>query len=188
MPCLKLFVAGLSTGYGAFDVEHVATRAYGTTFGSNVNHNSGQRPQHQRTGSSRNTWGSKLASVRSKGANSNLGTRPRSIVSSEILKEGLRLQRPTMDEHSGVGNASSLRLPHQRQQSSHFDAAAGLDPRVGAVQEERGEIPGQAMTSMTSVVARDGKNSIGSDDSQQMIIRKDVTWAVEYSGPNTQPR
>ncbi|KAL8770789.1 MAG: hypothetical protein Q9209_003656 [Squamulea sp. 1 TL-2023] len=188
MPCLKLFVAGLNTGYGAFDVEYVASRAYGTSYGSNGNHNSGHYPQQKRTGSSRMNWGSRITSVKSKGADSNLDQRPKSTVSGAVLRDGAKPQRPTADDHTGVGNVSTLRHHPQRQQFSHFDAAVGLDPRVGAGQEEPGEGPGKGMTSTTSVVARDGKNSIGSDDSQQMIIRKDVTWAVEYSGPDSPAR
>lgn len=29
-PCLKPFVAGLNTGYGAYDTEHVATQTFGS--------------------------------------------------------------------------------------------------------------------------------------------------------------
>ncbi|KAI4241160.1 MAG: hypothetical protein L6R40_004696 [Gallowayella cf. fulva] len=66
MPCLKPFVAGLNTGYGAFDTEHIATRVYGSTYGSNGNHRSGNYSQQKRRGSSRIKWGSQVASGKSK--------------------------------------------------------------------------------------------------------------------------
>lgn len=68
---------------------------------------------------------------------------------------------------------------------SQKDTGVSLDPRVNAgqqVERRRGE--GKPPTYTTSAVAQDG-NSIGSDDSRQMIIRKDVTWAVEYSDPGS---
>ncbi|KAL8815166.1 MAG: hypothetical protein Q9223_005676 [Gallowayella weberi] len=184
MPCLKPFVAGLNTGYGAFDTEHVATTAYGSAYGSNRDHNSGIYSQQRRKNSSRTKRSSKLASGKSRGSNSHFDKGPNSIVGGAMLGEGYKPQRPTANDQSKIGVATSSRQHHVRQQPSQFDVVHGLDPRVNASQlEEGGGGEGKSGTYTSSAVAQDGNNSIGSDDSRQMIIRKDVTWAVEYSDP-----
>ncbi|KAL8799540.1 MAG: hypothetical protein Q9182_005815 [Xanthomendoza sp. 2 TL-2023] len=186
MPCLKPFVAGLNTGYGAFDTEHVATTAYGSSYGSNGNHNSGNYSQQRRKNSSRIKRGSKLASGKSRGDNSHFDKGPSSIVGGALSGDVFKPKRPPTHDQSGIGIATSSRQHHVRQQPSQFDVVNGLDPRVNASQlEDRGGGEGKAGTYTSSAVAQDGNNSIGSDDSRQMIIRKDVTWAVEYSDPKS---
>lgn len=60
-----------------------------------------------------------------------------------------------------------------------MDTELGPNPTVVGQDEQRRQ--GKGMN-YTEAVAQDG-NSIESNDSRQMIIRKDVTWAVEYSAP-----
>lgn len=183
MPCFKPFIAGLNTGYGAFDTEHVASRVYGSSYGSNGNHNNGNYPRQRRSNNSRIKWGSEKASGKSK-SELNFDKGPNSIVGG-AEGEGSRLQRRTdVDDRSGIGNATTS-IHNHHGQPSQTDKGVGLDPRVNTVQEEErvgGE--GKAITHMSSAVAQDG-NSMRSDDSRQMIIRKDVTWAVEYSDPSS---
>ena len=62
-----------------------------------------------------------------------------------------------------------------------MDAELGLNPEVAAQNNEAGGQANKA-SNHSEAVAQDG-NSIGSNDSQQMIIRKDISWAVEYSDP-----
>lgn len=144
-PCLKPFVAGLNTGYGAFDTEHVATQTYGI-YGSN-----GYASKKKRTPRSSQPPGKSVASLTDglKSLSGGINARKRMTV------DGRSGQVPTV--------AKSLKL--------------GLDPKMAGPDEERRE--GRA-TNQASVAAQDG-NSIGSNDSQQMIIRKDIAWKVEYS-------
>ncbi|KAI4106122.1 MAG: hypothetical protein LQ339_003119 [Xanthoria mediterranea] len=182
MPCLKPFVASLNTGYGAFDTEHVASRVYADTYGSSGIHNSGTHPQHRRRQNSRSTWGSKIASGKSK-PTSNVDNRPNSIV-GKAAGHPARPQGPAVDDGPEIGHATTSPHGHRRQRSQ-LDVALGLAPRVDAGQDGRRVGEGRPTpTHTSSAVAQDG-NSIGSDDSRQMIIRKDVTWAVEYSDPRS---
>ena len=148
IPCLKPFVAGLNTGYGAFDTEHVATRAYGSSYGSN---GYGPRKNH------RTKRSSNLPSHSAFDLHSGLDT---------FNGDDIRRKRATAEEGvvSPTGNKNM---------------EISRDPRVTGRDEELGE--GKA-TNHATAVAQDG-NSIGSNDSRQMIIRKDVAWAVEYSAP-----
>ncbi|KAL8828531.1 MAG: hypothetical protein Q9170_006561 [Blastenia crenularia] len=147
VPCLKPFVAGLNTGYGAFDTEHVATRAYGS-YGSN-----GYAPRRKRTKHS-----SHMPSQSAIDLDPELDDRG--------YKRGRQQPQITFD------NGAALARPEQVANSMG-------NVRVGGQDGEKGE--GKA-TNHAQVVAQDG-NSIGSNDSRQMIIRKDVAWAVEYSRP-----
>ncbi|KAI4273150.1 MAG: hypothetical protein L6R38_006414 [Xanthoria sp. 2 TBL-2021] len=184
IPCLKPFVASLNTSYGAFDTEHVATSVYGATYGSSGNNNSGSYPRQRRHRNSRSKWGSKIASGKST-PNTNVDNRPNSIVVGKAAGHISKPQRPKIDDESGIGTATTS-MHHHRRQLSPFDAALGLAPRVDAGQEERrgGEAKAMTHTHTRLALAQDG-NSVGSDDSRQMIIRKDVTWAVEYSDPRS---
>ncbi|KAL8754755.1 MAG: hypothetical protein Q9199_004126 [Rusavskia elegans] len=185
MPCLKPFVASLNTGYGAFDTEHVATRVYGDTYASSGNNNTGNYSRKRKHHNSRSKWGSKITSGKSI-PNSNIDSRTDSIVVRKAAGHISKPQRATIDDESEIGNGTTSMHNHRRQPSP-FDATLGLAPRVDASQEERrgGEAKAMTQTHTSSAVAQDG-NSIGSDDSRQMIIRKDVTWAVEYSDPRPQ--
>ena len=151
IPCLKAFVAGLNTGYGAFDKEHVATKAYG----SFASHAYAPRTRHS-------TYSSHLPSK----SGSYFGKEPNSLSSN-----GIKTQRAT-----AVSRTEPKATGHQEDpsQASLVSKATrlGLDRRV--TNEGKG-------MDHTVVVAQDG-NSIGSNDSRQMIIRKEVAWAVEFSG------
>lgn len=61
-------------------------------------------------------------------------------------------------------------------------AELGLNPEVAAHNDDGagGMGSGHKASNHSEAVAQDG-NSIGSNDSRQMIIRKDISWAVEYS-------
>ncbi|KAL8845906.1 MAG: hypothetical protein Q9221_008963 [Calogaya cf. arnoldii] len=182
MPCLKPFVASLNTGYGAFDTEHVASRVYGSTYGSSGNHNGGSYPQQRRTNKSRSKRGSKIASGISV-PDSKADHGPDSTIGRAIL----RPERPRIDDGSEIG-VETTPMHHHRRQPSPFDAALGLAPEANAGRDKNRGGEGQPThTHSASAVAQDG-NSIGSDDSRQMIIRKDVSWAVEYSDPSSQGR
>ncbi|KAL8727909.1 MAG: hypothetical protein Q9181_005537 [Wetmoreana brouardii] len=170
MPCFKSLVAGLNTGYGAFDTQHVATHIYASSYASNVNHDNGNHPQQRKNKHSRINWGNTMASRKST-LHSKVDNGPNSSVSG-AAGHVFGPQRPTVDDESGIGNASTSRHIHHVQ-PSQMNAGVGLDLRVNAGQEGY----------TTSAVAQD-TNSIGSNDSRQMIIRKDVTWAVEYSDPS----
>lgn len=61
--------------------------------------------------------------------------------------------------------------------STPKEMGSDLNPSMADQDEERGE--GKAMT-QTWPLAQDG-NSIESNDSQRMIIRKDITWRVDYN-------
>ncbi|KAL8652995.1 MAG: hypothetical protein Q9226_004031 [Calogaya cf. arnoldii] len=181
MPCLKPFVASLNTGYGAFDTEHVAS-VYGSTYGSSGNHNPGSYPPQKRAinSRSRSKWGNKIASGKSV-PNSDHGR------DSTIGRAVLMPQQAAINDGSEIGVATTPMHNHHRQPSL-FDAALGLAPEGNAGRDKNRGGEGQAThTHSASAVAQDG-NSIGSDDSRQMIIRKDVTWAVEYSDPSSQGR
>ncbi|KAI4168703.1 MAG: hypothetical protein LQ343_006207 [Gyalolechia ehrenbergii] len=155
IPCLKPFVAGLNTGYGAFDMEHVATQAY-ASYGSN-----GYAPRPRRTKHS-NTSGSKSADDLDKEMSGVSGDRSRT-------------KRATANFGTSTSGHQGRSTPVTR---AARNADLNLDPRAGQGREHS---KGKAMTH-TRAVAQDG-NSIGSNDSRQMIIRKDVAWAVEYSQP-----
>ncbi|KAL8886437.1 MAG: hypothetical protein Q9215_005861 [Flavoplaca cf. flavocitrina] len=185
-PCLKPFVASLNTGYGAFDSEHVATRVYGDTYGSSGNHHNGSYPRQAKITQSRGRWGSKLASGKSI-PKSNVDDRSRSIV-GRVAGHISKAPKAAASDEPGAGNATILAPNHQRQ-PNQFDAAMSLAPGVDASRQELRGGEGQAVTHThsASAVAQDG-NSIGSNDSRQMIIRKDMTWAVEYSDPTSHAR
>lgn len=157
IPCLKPLVAGLNTGYGAFDAAHVTTQAYGF-YDSN-----GYAPETKRTKRSSN--------LPSKSAISAKG--PKSLSGVDIGE-----RRATVGGE--VRSPATGRHGHQTQSTAIVvDMESGLNPEVANPDEERCE--GKAID-QTEVVAHDG-NSIGSNDSRQMIIRKDVAWTVEYSAP-----
>lgn len=158
IPCLKPFVTGLNTGYGAFDTAHVTTQAYGV-YGSNR-----YAPETKRTKRSSNLP-SESEFTSAKGSKSLSGV-------------SIGKRRATVDGE--VGSPTTGRHGHQSQSTMIVtDMELGLNPEVASSDEERCE--GKAIDH-TEVVAHDG-NSIGSNDSRQMIIRKDVAWAVEYSAP-----
>lgn len=158
IPCLKPFVAGLDTGYGAFDTAHVTTQAYGF-YRSN-----GDAPETKRTKHTSNPP-SKSPIPSAKG--------PKSLSGFSIGK-----RRATVSGE--VGSPTTGRHGHQSQSTPIVvDLELGLNPEVASPVKERCE--GKAI-GHTEVVAHDG-NSVGSNDSRQMIIRKDVAWAVEYSAP-----
>ncbi|KAI4270029.1 MAG: hypothetical protein LQ337_006933 [Flavoplaca oasis] len=185
MPCLKPFVASLNTGYGAFDTEHVATRVYGDTYGSSGKHHDGSYPRQAKITQSRGRWGSKIASRKSI-PKSNVDEGSRSIA-GRVAGHISNPPKAAFDE-PGTGNATISVHNHHRQ-PNQFDAAMSLAPGVNANRQELRGGEGQAITNThsASAVAQDG-NSIGSDDSRQMIIRKDMTWAVEYSDPTSHAR
>ncbi|KAL8669935.1 MAG: hypothetical protein Q9168_005500 [Polycauliona sp. 1 TL-2023] len=178
MPCLKPFVASLNTGYGAFDSEHIATH-YGGTYGSQSNHNDGSYPKQKRKNSFHSNWTSKVTGGKST-SKSNVDSRRKSIAGI-VAGHLSRPQRSAADDESGTGTATTTMQNHHGQQRQS-DTEGGLAPPINAGQEERRGGEGRAMTHThsASAVAQDG-NSIGSDDSRRMIIRKDMTWAVEYS-------
>ncbi|KAL9000492.1 MAG: hypothetical protein Q9169_000785 [Polycauliona sp. 2 TL-2023] len=184
MPCLKPFVASLNTGYGAFDGDHIATH-YGT-YGSNSNRDNGGYPKQRRKNNLHNKWTSKIASGMSANK-SNVDDRPKSIA-DRVAGHISRPQRLAADDESGIGIATAPTHNHHRQ-PNQFDAVTSLAPQVDAGQGVTRGGEGRAMTHThsASAVAQDG-NSIGSDDSRQMIIRKDMTWAVEYSDPSPRGR
>lgn len=147
-PCLKPFVAGLNTGYGAFDTERVGSRAYGT-YGLH-----GYAPKSSRTKRSSNLLSKSMSSSAKEPNNLPIG--------------GIRNEQAITDN-----TVVSLNTAHHGRQS----------PSAASRLAGQGEEPGEGKaTKHTEAVAQDG-NSIGSNDSRQMIIRKDVTWAVEYSAP-----
>ena len=151
IPCLKAFVAGLNTGYGAFDTEHVASKAYG----SFASHAYGPRTRH-----------SKYSSHLPSKSGSYFGKEPLNLGSNGIETQRATVigrTEPNTKGHQGGPSQASLVSKTTR---------LGLDRRVAD--------EGRAMDH-TVVVAQDG-NSIGSNDSRQMIIRKEVAWAVEFSG------
>lgn len=141
IPCLKPFVAGLHTGYGAFDMEQVGTQVP-KSYGSN-------HAQKRRRTRYLSNFPSKFAS------NSTTGP---------SLVGGGGKKRATLD--GGLESPTSGH--HWRPVAG--DMGLGLDPRVAGGSGE-GEASG---------VAQDG-NSIGSNDSKQMIIRKVIDWKVVYS-------
>ncbi|KAL9594592.1 MAG: hypothetical protein Q9219_006952 [cf. Caloplaca sp. 3 TL-2023] len=147
IPCLKPFVAGLNTGYGAFDTEHVATRAYGS-YGSNG------YAQRQRSTKQSNNRHSKSVFDSKKG-------------SSGFHGKGVSKGRTTVDDsgHHGPPREAATAVRELENRSP-----------AGQVEERDG---GKVVTQISSPTP-DG-NSIGSNESRQMIIRKDVAWAVEYS-------
>ena len=147
-PCLKPFIAGLNTGYGAFDTDLVTTQAYGT-YALN-----GYATKSKRT---------KPSSSRPRKSVFNSGKGPNSL-----LGDGRGEEPATADPRVASPNTGH----RGRQSPSAASRLAGRD-------EELGE---GKTTTHTEVVAPDG-NSIGSNDSRQMIIRKDISWAVEYSAP-----
>lgn len=157
IPCLKPFVAGLNTGYGAFDTEHVATRAYGS-YG-------GYAPGQRRIKRSSN--------LPSKSA-FDLDEEP-----GNFKGDGIWKKRATVD-----GGVRSQTLGHYVRPSQVAIAARNTDLSLNSRAAGHHGEPGEGkVTNIISAVALDGNNSIGSNDSQQMIIRKDVAWAVEYSAP-----
>ncbi len=119
IPCLKPFVAGLHTGYGAFDMKQVATQV---NLSSNVPTNIAL----------------------------NSTTGPSSLVGGGGATLDGGLESPTTGHHGRPSQA----IPVTR------GIGLGLYPRVAGEGE-------------ASEVAQDG-NSIGSNDSQQMIIHKVV--------------
>lgn len=152
IPCLKPFVAGLNTGYGAFDTEHVATQAY-ASYGSNG------YASRQRRGRGSNILSSKSGTGFDEESSGFGGDRNRK-------------KRAMANEGAGTNTSGH----HGRTSPA---VANDLDARLAGQEEEHGK--GKA-TTHAMAVAQDG-NSIGSNDSQQMIIRKDVAWKVEYSTP-----
>ncbi|KAL9630035.1 MAG: hypothetical protein Q9204_004936 [Flavoplaca sp. TL-2023a] len=184
-PCLKPFVASLNTGYGAFDTEHVASRVYGDTYGSSGNHHNGSYPRQARITQPRGRWGSKIASGKSIPKSND--DRSRSIA-GRVAGHISKAPKAAAFDEPGTGNATISAHNHQRQ-PNQFDAAMTQAPGVDASRQELRGGEGQAITNThsASAVAQDG-NSIGSNDSRQMIIRKDMTWAVEYSDPTSHAR
>ncbi|KAL8940349.1 MAG: hypothetical protein Q9216_002861 [Gyalolechia sp. 2 TL-2023] len=155
IPCLKPFVAGLNTGYGAFDTEHVATQAY-ASYGSNGLVSRPRRTKHS------STLGSKSAYDLDRGL-------------SGVDRDRHRKKRAAADAGTDISGHQGRSTPA----STAKNAELNLDSRVAGHDGDPGK--GTAVTHATAV-AQDG-NSIGSNDSRQMIIRKDVAWAVEYSKP-----
>ncbi len=160
IPCLKPFVAGLNTGYGAFDTEHVTTNV-GGRYGSDD-----YAPRNPHTKHS-----SRLASKPA----SFLATRRNSHVGDGIGKKRATMQKGNSFQTSVHQGPSNMVAPAPKEMDSE------LNPSMTGQDGERGE--GKAMT-QTWPLAQDG-NSIESNDSQRMIIRKDVAWAVEYSSRDT---
>jgi hypothetical protein len=158
IPCLKPFVAGLHTGYGAFDMEQVATQVQ-NSYGSNHHARKSRRTDHSSSFPSKSAF--------------NSTTGPSSLVGDGVGKKRATLNGGLESPTTGHHGRPSQAIPVTR------DMGLGLDPRVAGKDNGRGE--GEVMNH-TSAVAQDG-NSIGSNDSQQMIIRKDVEWAVVYSDP-----
>lgn len=142
MPCIKPFVAGLDTGYGAFDTEHVATQTFGSHGFNEYASKKKQLPQRSSQILSKSA-GSFVNGLRSLGDDVN------------------NRKRSTVDGRSGQAS-KNIKL--------------GLDPRTAGRSEGRA---GQIATNQASAAAQDG-NSIRSNESQQMFIRKDVAWKVEY--------
>ena len=167
-------MAGLNTAYGAFDTEHVTSRAYGSHI-SNAAHAAAaksRRTNSRRTKRSSNLP-SKSALSSAKGRLSVLGD-----VAGEREKEKEKQARAAEKVVAVVPPAAQH---HGRQSPSTgtiMDTELGLNPEVAAQNDDSGQV-GKARNH-TEAVAQDG-NSIGSNDSQQMIIRKDISWAVEYS-------
>ncbi len=156
IPCLKPFVAGLNTGYGAFDTEHVSTNVYGR-YGSD-----GYAPRNIHTKHS-----------------SRLRSKPASFLATKKnfpVGDGIGKKQATLNSEAG-----SPTLGHYGRPSTIAPApkemGTDLNPRRAGPDKERGE--GKTMT-QTWPPAQDG-NSIESNDSQRMIIRKDITWRVDYS-------
>jgi hypothetical protein len=142
-PCLKPFVAGLNTGYGAFDTEHVAEQTFGS-YGFN-GYASKKKPIQRSSQIPSKSAGSFANGLRSLGGGVN------------------GRKRSTVDGRSGQAStvAKNMKLI--------------LDPKTAGQSEERA---GGIATTQAPAATQDG-NSIGSNDSQQMIIRKDVAWKVE---------
>lgn len=144
-------MAGLNTGYGAFDTEHVATQY--ASYGSQ-----GYATRQQRARGS-----NILVSKSGHGFDEE---------STGFGGDRNRKKRATAD--GGLGTNTS---GHHGRSSPAM--GNNMDARLAGNEEEHGK--GKA-TTHAMAVAQDG-NSIGSNDSQQMIIRKDVAWKVEYSTP-----
>ena len=149
IPCLKPFVAGLNTEYGAFDTEHVSTQLYGG-YGSDEYAQGNVRTKHSPS------LPSKIASYLAKG--------PDNLNGDGIVKRQATVNRgawtPSLGHH-GRPNKVMARLREKE---------SDLNPSLAGQNEGCRE---WKATTQTWAVAQDG-NSIKSNDSQQMIIRKDV--------------
>ena len=147
IPCLKPFVAGLNTGYGAFDIEHVAQQTYSFSSGSAEY-------------SSRNKSKKYLNTSRLSNAN---------VVNGYL-------------GGSGTTGVASTKLSFQARAA--YQAATSI-MGIQNVDPNNEANPGMANYQTQVIATQDGKNSIGSNDSKQMIIRKDMDFNIQYSTPWT---
>ena len=113
IPCLRPFIAGLNTGHGAFDTNHIAQTTHGYSSESDG----------YRSGKNKHTW-SRLAEGGPSGA-----------------------------------------------------------PRTPSIAMSSGKLGAVALPSNQAHVSVKDGNSIDTDDSQAMVIRKDVGFEVKYNTP-----